>query len=284
MNENKVIAIGALGGSGTRAVAKVIMESGVFLGRDLNLPNDNMVFARFFRNPDFYRQSDKEAVFERLSIFSKYMENGARLPFNELNELVDIAKTNTRVGIPKLYKLRAQLDNLFGEKYSFSHWGWKEPNTQIYIPYLAEFFPNMKYIQVLRHGLDMAFSRNKVQLRNWGYLFDIEYKEGLSDKDLSIMQLDYWIRINEKSIEEGRKYFGDNFFLLNHTSFGENPKQEVQNILNFIDMDISKEKQLELMKIPKVSSSNNRYLSNDISHFRDDQLRAVEELGFKINK
>ena len=46
-----VIAIGALGGSGTRAIAQVLMDAGIYLGDSLNNANDNKLFTRLFKNP-----------------------------------------------------------------------------------------------------------------------------------------------------------------------------------------------------------------------------------------
>lgn len=48
MNDN-VIAIGALGGSGTRICAQILIELGVFMGHDLNNANDNLLFTRLFK-------------------------------------------------------------------------------------------------------------------------------------------------------------------------------------------------------------------------------------------
>lgn len=53
MNQ-KIIAIGAVGGSGTRVVAKIFMDAGVFVGDDLNAQNDNLTFTQLFKNPDWY--------------------------------------------------------------------------------------------------------------------------------------------------------------------------------------------------------------------------------------
>ena len=36
-------------------------------------------------------------------------------------------------------------------------WGWKEPNSQLFIPHLHRYFGDrLRYIQVIRNGLDMA--------------------------------------------------------------------------------------------------------------------------------
>src|SRR5690606_16779845 len=48
------------------------------------------------------------------------------------------------------------------------YWGWKEPNSHIFLDYLCKSIPDMKYIHVCRNGLDMAYSTNQNQLKLWG--------------------------------------------------------------------------------------------------------------------
>lgn len=45
-HKNPIIAIGGLGGSGTRAVAEVFIQAGLFMGDELNKSNDTLVFTR----------------------------------------------------------------------------------------------------------------------------------------------------------------------------------------------------------------------------------------------
>jgi len=56
----------------------------------------------------------------------------------------------------------------------YKGWGWKEPNTHIYLEFLSKYFSDLKYIFVIRHGLDMAFSKNQAQLYNWGNLLGVK--------------------------------------------------------------------------------------------------------------
>ncbi len=68
-----VIAIGALGGSGTRAIAQVLMDAGIYLDDSLNNANDNKLFTRLFKNPSFYNGAGKAEIQERLAVFEEYM-------------------------------------------------------------------------------------------------------------------------------------------------------------------------------------------------------------------
>ena len=65
--------IGALGGSGTRVIAQIVNQLGYYIGDDLNKPNDNLVFTRLFKNPEWYKTTDQKEIYSRLEIFDEYM-------------------------------------------------------------------------------------------------------------------------------------------------------------------------------------------------------------------
>src|SRR5690625_1809266 len=52
MSEANPVAIGALGGSGTRMIAQFLRDAGYYLGDDLNTANDNLWFTLLFRRRD----------------------------------------------------------------------------------------------------------------------------------------------------------------------------------------------------------------------------------------
>src|SRR5947207_2715003 len=49
------VAVGGVGGSGTRVVAALLREAGVYLGADLNDSLDNLWFRLLFRRAQWYR-------------------------------------------------------------------------------------------------------------------------------------------------------------------------------------------------------------------------------------
>ena len=62
----KIVAIGALGGSGTRVVAQIISNLGVDIGDNLNYPNDNLIFTALFRAPKWYKNASQTDIRKRL--------------------------------------------------------------------------------------------------------------------------------------------------------------------------------------------------------------------------
>lgn len=277
-SEKKIIAIGALGGSGTRAVGQIFIKMGVFMGNDLDIPKDNLLFTRLFKNPGWYAQSSLQDKNVRLRIFQKCME-GNKLSFNELKELNKAAYTNPTFESDWTFYINT-IRYLFQRERKIT-WGWKEPNTQIYLSEVFNFFPQLKYIHVLRHGLDMAFSKNIQQLGNWGWKYNIKIKGNENKSELAVKQLNYWIG-STKDVMEKSNNFRDRFLLLNYTDFCQKPKLEIDKILKFCNFEVSRSMKEKLYKIPKNKGSNNRYKKKDLSIFSEEQFKAVRELGFKV--
>lgn len=127
------IALGAIGGSGSRVLADIVHDAGVSIGENLNISRDNLNFTEHFRTEDVLEIAQPE--FDR------------RLAALEQASLSDMRRAG------------------------FVHWGWKEPNTHVVIDRLLETYPKMKYIHLLRNAFDMAYSENQNQVRRWGPIF-----------------------------------------------------------------------------------------------------------------
>jgi len=274
----RIIAIGALGGSGTRAVAEILIKSGVYMGDHLNYANDNLIFTRLFKNPEWFEIANENQIFKRLRIFKKYM-SGQKLTKDEIREYVSASKSTNAFITKKTHYLQFIIWNLIKKEINRDMWGWKEPNTMIFLEFIAKYFPDLRYIHVIRNGLDMAFSNNLQQLKNWGYLFGIEWTQVLNNKsELPVHQLNYWIEANKKTIEIANNLLKDRFYILNHTTFCKKPETEVPRIIDFLGLKVSKQKMEELIKIPKLPSTFGRYRQHDLSVFSKEQLEKAKEI------
>jgi hypothetical protein len=274
-----MIAIGALGGSGTRAVAEVLIQAGIYMGDDLNDANDNLLFTRLFKDPVRYKRSSKKDLHRRLDIFRKYMSRDSISPAGYL-ELCRIASSNRIFPSQREFYLRMAKKILKG-KVIRQDWGWKEPNTQIYVDHILEYFKNLKYIHVIRHGLDMAFSTNRQQLKNWGWKFDIHLSGQENEYELTQKQLDYWIRSNH-FVNDIISHHPHRCLIIEHDAFCKDPVPQIDRMLSFCGIVIPEKTRAEVYRIPKDTGSNNRYTLHDIRRFSSDQLDQVIALGFPI--
>ena len=263
---NEIFAIGALGGSGTRALAKILSSLGYYIGSSLNSRSDNLFFTQIFKNPEWYKTASKEEIYEKLKLFQFYMEHNLTPP---------------KVEFELRESINSYLEEITESNKVRSSWAWKEPNTQIYIEEVLTVFPKLKYIHLLRNGLDMAFSRNKHQLINWGFKYNIHLTGTESDSEMSVKQLDYWIR-STKDVLRKSELFKNRFLLIDHTQLCFQPQIEIDRLLEFMEETVSPEKRKELYALPSIPTSYNRYKDMDISIFREDQINDLKELGYTI--
>jgi hypothetical protein len=159
--------------------------------------------------------------------------------------------------------------------------GWKEPNSHFIMKRLHSKFKDMKFIMVVRNGLDMAFSKNQNQLRLWGpsllpnSKFDkhghIIYTPELSMK--------YWTLVHKKIMEQS-KTMGKNFLMINFDKLCNEPEDELTKLLQFLELDNSYMEEIKSM-VDKPSSQG-RYKTEDLRKFDKKDIEYAKELGFDI--
>ncbi|MBQ0798947.1 MAG: sulfotransferase [Porticoccaceae bacterium] len=172
------------------------------MGDDLNGANDNLIFTRLFKNPSWFESARKEEITARLDVFKDYMEKD-QLDINSALILIKSSITNLTFS-QNGKRAKNIIRKVLSPPQERSIWGWKEPNTQIYIQEISDYFPHLKYIHIVRHGLDMAFSNNKQQLKNWGYKYGIHLDGKETENEVSYKQMEYWMRSTEGAIHKGQ--------------------------------------------------------------------------------
>lgn len=283
------VVVGGIGGSGTRVFTEILTGLGCYMGNDINESCDNLCFTLLFKRPDWFRKHQTDNAIPRgLHIFEKIMLNEKLLP-NDLAFLLESTfstamRGNDHLGAGKgKWAFERLINILFGKKTDlsgYSRWGWKEPNSHIYIEHLHRYFRKMKYILVIRHGLDMAFSNNQAQLYNWGPLLGVE--PPMHDSPLLPQaKLKYWIKANQRAVSLGRTLLKDNFMAIHFEDLCEDPEKIIEQITVFLGLDreCAASSLTGLIKSPK---SIGRYKNEDISIFPEEDIKAVTTFGYKI--
>lgn len=287
------VAIGGIGGSGTRIIAEILIQLGFYLGEDLNSARDNLWFTLLFKRPRwFFKHAimEESQIFKALSIFEKAMNASLRPHYEELSFILATAvemmfKGHDYSGSGRgLWPIKRTITLLQPKKIHRSKylgWGWKEPNTHIYLEYLNKHFQNLKYIHLIRHGIDMAYSSNQSQLYNWGMMFGITVKD--SSIPLPRLSLQYWNEANRRAITLGQKLLKERFLVLNFDKLCMYPGREIALLIDFLGLDTKCVNMDELERLPKIPESAGRYKNYDLSIFDKDEIAAVRELGFVVD-
>jgi hypothetical protein len=283
------VIIGGVGGSGTRVVAEIINLLGFYIGGDLNPAKDNLWFLMLFKRPRWFRRArhDKHKIFTGLRLLSKAMLHKTVPGWPELKFLIravleiSIFGHNYKGDGRGLWPFVRAWNMVAGQPKMImdqTRWGWKEPNSHIYLEYLAAFFGDIKYIHTIRHGLDMAFSDNQQQLYNWGPIFDLELPQSKFDEPAA--SLKFWIKSNRRVIESGQKLGDQKFLIVNFDQLCLSPESEIKKIVSFLNIEPHADDLEALIRIPQIPKSLGRYRAHDISQFDPADLNELENLGF----
>ena len=207
------VVIGATGGSGTRAVHRVLADAGVFMGRpeDLNGAGDAMPFEPFL---DHYINS---IIAETHGLDYALRDIPAGLRHDAARDLG--AKVRRYLETRPRYAL---------------HWGWKNPRTMYVLPLIKAQFPDFRFIHVVRDGRDMAVSRNQNQyLKHYAAAFG----EDTPGDDNAVASFRLWCKANAEVANYGRDALGPQYLRVRLEDFVARPEAEIARILAFLGLE-----------------------------------------------
>jgi hypothetical protein len=268
------LAIGGIGGSGTRVVAQILLDIGFYLGSDLNQSNDNLWFTLLFKRAEILSEGKREFDLA-LKTFLKAMRGGETFNASETAFVLRAASMN-RTQHTSLW-LSKRAESLLASQNrapTNARWGWKEPNTHIVIDRLIEGLPSLRYIHVVRNGLDMAFSSNQNQLKLWG--------PHLLGGNVSVSprnSLRFWSLANRRVIRIFESKVSS-LLLLNFDRLCLLPEQEIGKLLGFVKYDYTASQLRRLTELIRVPDSIGRFKTQAIDNFDPLDVKVVEQLGF----
>lgn len=271
------VAIGGVGGSGTRLIAEIVKQLGYFIGSDLNPANDNLLFTLLFKHIDNLYMSPNDFE-QRFVIFEKKMLSGSPPTFEQQSMIAKLSPYRLQNHPDWLNKRVRHLNENVeaANTKNYRGWGWKEPNTHIFVDRLLKKYPTIKYIHVMRHGLDMAFSNNQNQLNLWGEAI-LGYQAPVTAKN----SFDYWLAVHTKMAALAEQY-PDNILLLNYDELCLDPTQRLESITDFLQHTIDSTEIWSLAKLCKPPASMGRYKSQNIDFVTTDQKKQLMNLGYQI--
>jgi Sulfotransferase family len=194
------VLIGAIGGSGTRAFAKVLRRAGVHMG-----PADTQEDATAFS--DFYQR-----------FLAEYLENGSRFPEgSSAPEHFDAAVSQ----------------HLAGVESPEAPWGAKNPRSMLMLAYWHERYPRMRFVHVVRNGLDMAYSTNQIQPKRFGELILDGEPPGSKSKRAMV----YWSQTNSRAADYGESRLGERYIRIRHEDLCLSPEATVARLFEFLGVE-----------------------------------------------
>jgi hypothetical protein len=272
------VAIGGIGGSGTRLIAQILQQVGYYIGDDLNVANDNLWFTLLFKRTELQAVDINESNFNQaVKIFRKVMSEGSLLTPDETLFVRRLAMMDRpQHSAAWLWQRAESLLQSARHGRQSCLWGWKEPNTHVLLDRLEAAFLGMKYIHVMRSGLDMAFSKNQNQLRLWGrHFFDTE--------DYAVSprwSLKYWCLVHRRIARIGEQRMPERYMLLNYDALCAAPKEHLRSLLRFLNLTVSNSMEASLVALVHRPSSMGRFRQYGLHHFDPEDLECIKSFGF----
>jgi len=269
-DSNFPIAVGGVGGSGTRVIAELLDRLGVYMGTHFTAASDALWFTFLFKRLEILAADDAE--FDLLTgALVAALRGGEPLSRDAMRHLADLA-SRPRLNHPveQLQASLASMAEAAARPRGKGRWGWKEPNTHIVIERLWERLPALRYVHVVRNGLDMAFSRNQHQLRLWG-----GHVLGDEAPVSPRRSLAYWCAVHRHLLRlqqrnEGRMYW------LDFDALCLDPRRHVAGLLRFLGFPVDAVDTGALGIEPQPA----KYSSGCLGDFAPADIAFVRSLGY----
>jgi hypothetical protein len=267
---NTPVCIGGVGGSGTRLFAQILDLLHFNTGDFINDTWDNLYFTFLFKRLETLNLSQSRFL-QLFSIFQKIMLHQEYLNIKDKQIIENLYIKHTKQNY--IYNKKGTYEQ-FLKNYNLKNnnnnvkWGWKEPNTHILLPKLLKLYPKIKYIHIMRNGLDMAFSKNQNQLKFWTNL-----------KPTPQNSLHYWVKVHKKLVKYQIK-FPQNIYILDFDTFCLNPDTQIPLLLKFLNIQYNKTIIQKIKSIIKIPNSIGRYKNHDLSSFNQYDLDFIKSIGY----
>lgn len=247
------VAIGGVGGSGTRLVAQLLQAAGLHLGDDLNEASDTLWFTLLFKREGVTRVSEEE--FDQLTrILTAALHRGRPLDATDEALVRHLAVTDRPQHPADWLGERAESLLLATSQPSVTGTlGWKEPNTHVVIERLWQRLPQLRYVHVVRNGVDMAYSGNQNQLRLWG-----PQVLGEDGPVTPARSLAYWCKVHQRM----RRLLVNNpqrMYWLDYDALCREPPAQADRLFRFLGCDPTPAVSvLEHIRPPRNERASNR--------------------------
>ena len=266
------IAIGGAGGSGTRLIAMIIKELGYYIGNDLNPALDNLFFSLLFRRKNILLD-ERETVNKLIDLLFISLHGEKRFNLQDMEIIRSLSSGDRHNFSEEWLKEREHNALQFTGKDKHLLIGWKEPNTHIVLHRLLDHNKALKYIHVIRNGLDMALSKNQNQLMLWGDCF-----LNKPVQKCAIDSLKYWNAMHTRLLNI-KKSNGDRILILNYDKLCSGDLNELEQLFKFIGVQPSRQIKLNITGLIKPSETIGRHTASDfISEISDYDLNKYRDI------
>lgn len=270
------LVVSGVGGSGTRVLAEVMRALGGHMGCVLNQASDNQWVTLLFKSLPWVQSLNllrEGEITERVQILRHAMLGPWTPTERQMTVLRYCKETcfNQRIALEPL--LQGTPPELLREA---RFWGWKEPNTHLFLPQLLLDLPTGRFVHLVRHGLDMAFSDNLSQSQNWRFLFP---GESAPEEPAEVAALRFWIFANRR-VQAYAQSFPERVRLVRFEDLCAQPLETVRSLVAWSKLPIDPERIAAAAALIQAPASVGRHTQYDLRAFPEDLLRELSPFGY----
>lgn len=235
--------------SGTSFLSKAMIDSGVFMGKHLDVNSESIPFIQF-----------NEKIFEANKIsWDAIGEAKTDISFQYNYLFRHFFKNNLKGGLSDI--LRVSCAN--------KKWGWKDPRNTINILYWLKIFPKAKIVFIYRNGFDVASSLLK---RNNSLDPNNRFYSRKMDNLENTFQL--WEEYNNYFFGIKDQIPKDQLLLIKYESILSGEKEILRELDRYTDLELSK-KLLQKGKADRISNVSTEAYPNFIQN-----SECMKRLGY----
>ncbi|MBN1953993.1 MAG: sulfotransferase [Anaerolineae bacterium] len=230
------LIIGAIGGSGTRVLQCIAAHAGYFMGTHLTRHKDALPIQQFCRQH------------ARRWLVTAGQNPPPAETIQQLEQWFAAAVREHLAALPNP-------DGL---------WGFKVPKSIHLLPFWDHLYPHMRFIHVLRSGLDIAYSRNWRLEGERQLILEEAEKKWPPHRQAIVL----WGRVNEAAAEYGAERLGSRYLCIRFEDLCARPKEVTGQILDFVGQDRSSLEQAAAEVVAPPS----------IGRWRQQRLREIHDM------
>jgi hypothetical protein len=205
MIEESPVIVGAVGGSGTRVVQQILSEIGCYMGTELNENGEPIPLQHFFR---------------------RYSSQSLRAWLSE--SPAPQAETPGWQEMTLAFR-RAIEQHLAPCESPVPCWGFKVPKSILFLPFLVEQYPNLRFIHMIRNGLDMVYSKNwRLQEEKKVLLNAAQAATPVPEQSMIL-----WQKVNQMAANF-RERLGPNSICLRFEDLCTDPQKTLSTLFRFL--------------------------------------------------
>jgi hypothetical protein len=242
------VVVGARGGSGTRALTEVLRKAGWFMGNRVDTRNQDSLPIACFLSKWLRRLIDYPEVEDQVL-------DKAKADFERAVHL-------HRAGIPS----------------PDAPWGWKNPRTVWILPFIADCFPQMRFIHMVRDPRDMALSQNRSFLKDHGsWLLGSDWW-----RDITKAQFELWRRGNGRVLSFAAEHLRERYHIIRYEDFCQRPAETVSALLKFLgNPDVNIEPLIGDIKVAGNIGRWRRAAQSDSQKLAEEMPGDLQSFGYQ---